>query len=120
MSKQTGGNPSWTKGVSGNPSGRPKVAEEFRAKARKAVDELVLRKWMAEVENDGPEWVRCSELLAAYGYGRPSQSIDVTAEITTQDDAAPLTHEERRALLRLQLAAEKQDDGTFADAQPVK
>jgi len=59
-------------GQSGNPAGRPKVAEEFRARARSAVDEHVLSAWIQEVAARGDEWMRASENLAAYGYGRPS------------------------------------------------
>ena len=64
------------KGQSGNPNGRPRIADEFRDKSRKAVDDHVLDAWIEEVENRGEEWVRCSELLAAYGYGRPPQSVE--------------------------------------------
>ena len=70
-------NPDMRKGgPSLNPSGRPKVVEEFRKRARKAVDEHVISAWIAEVEGQGKEWVRCSELLAAYGYGKPSQPVE--------------------------------------------
>lgn len=78
-------------GQSGNPAGRPKIAEEFRQKARKAVDEHVLSAWVDELEVKprevitvagpvdvvarGKEWMRASELLAAYGYGKPSQPV---------------------------------------------
>lgn len=98
----------WPKGVSGNPNGRPKVDVEFRARARKAVDEYVLGKWVAEVETDGPEWVKCSELLAAYGYGRPAQSLEVIADVVTHDETPPLTNDERRAVLTAQLKGEQE------------
>lgn len=65
-------------GASGNPGGRPKVAGEFRLKARAVVDELVLAAWENEVRSLGENWMRASELLAAYGYGKPSQTVDVT------------------------------------------
>jgi hypothetical protein len=58
-----------------NPSGRPKVNEEFRKRAREAVDAHVLHAWITEVETLGEHWVKCSELLAAYGYGRPAQEV---------------------------------------------
>lgn len=64
------------KGRSGNPSGRPRVAEEFRERARTAVDEHVLDAWISEVETGGKDWVRCSELLAAYGYGKPTPPFE--------------------------------------------
>lgn len=62
------------KGQSGNPGGRSPINVDFRARARRAVDEHVLSRWIAEVESQGDEWVRCSELLAAYGYGKPSSA----------------------------------------------
>lgn len=85
------GDTRFKKGRSGNPTGRPKVAEEFRARARKAVDEKVLQAWIDELEikertvitpagsfeimSRGKEWMRASENLAAYGYGKPTQPV---------------------------------------------
>ncbi len=63
-------------GQSGNPAGRSKVALEFRARARAAVDEHVFEAWEEEVKTRGPSWLRASELLAAYGYGKPSTVDD--------------------------------------------
>ena len=102
-------NPNWKKGgPSPNVSGRPAVAVEFQARARKLVDELVLKAWEAEVRSMRDDWMKASELLAAYGYGKPSQSLDITAEVTGHiDDSPPLTNDERRKLLAVQLAAEK-------------
>lgn len=61
-------------GQSGNPGGRPKQAAHLRARCQSATDELVVDAWEAEVRAQGPDWVKCSELLAAYGYGKPSSS----------------------------------------------
>ena len=68
----------WRKGQSGNPSGRPKKALELQARCIKAVDEHVVGKWISEVESRGEDWVECSKLLAAYGYGKPSQRLEVS------------------------------------------
>ena len=57
-----------------NPGGRPKQAAHLRARCQSATDELVVDAWEAEVRAQGPDWVKCSELLAAYGYGKPSSS----------------------------------------------
>jgi hypothetical protein len=75
-----------------NPGGRPKELEEFRKKARSAVDEHVLQAWVDEVQvkprprvtltgtievlERGEHWMKASELLAAYGYGKPAQPVE--------------------------------------------
>lgn len=86
-------------GVSGNPSGRPKVVEEFRQRARKAVDEHVLSKWIQEVISEGPEWMRCSEMLAAYGYGKPSSAPEDLAAV--REGGASLSVLTRDELLKI-------------------
>ena len=70
-------------GTSGNPGGRPKANAAFRARARAEVDEHVIEAWAAEVRDRGPHWVRCSELLVAYAYGKPTNADDTEAEATT-------------------------------------
>ena len=82
------------KGKSGNPSGRPKVKEEFTAKARRAVDEHVIAAWILEVETQGQHWVKCSELLAGYGYGKPSQSTESTVTVNKPIDLRDWSTEE--------------------------
>ena len=67
-------------GASGNPGGRPKVAREFRQRAAAVVDAHVVAAWESEVIERGPHWVRCSELLAAYGYGKPTAIDDEGSE----------------------------------------
>lgn len=69
-------------GKSGNPKGRTPKREDLRARCVKAVDEVVVDAWVRELgtaekkyEDRGPEWVECSKLLAAYGYGKPTQPI---------------------------------------------
>lgn len=63
-------------GQTANRNGRPKVAIEFRQKARAAVDEHVIDAWVTEVEQQGPKWLEASKLLAEYGYGKPTQAIE--------------------------------------------
>jgi hypothetical protein len=102
-------------GTTLNPSGRPKVVEEFRARARKAVDEKIVARWIREVEDDGPDWVKCSELLAAYGYGKPSQSVELNADVTASNPHSQLTIEELRALARHQLEEESAKNNVEGD-----
>lgn len=64
----------WKPGQSGNPAGRPKLHALVRERAAKAVDEHVVEAWIAEVRSRGEDWVKCSELLAAYGIGKPSSA----------------------------------------------
>ncbi len=75
------------KGKSGNPAGRPKVVVEFQLRARRVVDAHVIEAWEREVVSGGDAWVKCSELLAAYAYGKPKDSIELS-----QDPSAPISH----------------------------
>ena len=91
------GNPNWKQnGPSPNPGGRPKTEPAFRLRARKAVDAKVIARWEREVDENGPDWLRCSELLVAYGYGRPSQAIEFagTSPLETRFDFSLLTQAE--------------------------
>lgn len=79
------------KGQSGNPNGRPKVNDVFRSKCKTAVDEHVIDAWIDEVELKerdvttmvgtikakcrGKDWLKASELITAYGYGKPAQPV---------------------------------------------
>ncbi len=103
-------------GESGNLNGRPKVVDEFRAKARKAVDELVLEKWIDEVRNMGDDWLRASELLAAYGYGKPSQGIEVSGKDGVQ--LGPLVGESMETVLAA--ARREVEKELLQSAQSVK
>lgn len=71
-------------GRSGNPSGRPKKALELQARCVKAVDAFVVDAWEREVQSQGEDWVECSKLLAAYGYGKPSQKIEHSGSVTLE------------------------------------
>lgn len=62
-------------GVSANPAGKPAGVAAFRLKARVKVDELVIDAWVAEIQGRGPDWMKASELLTAYAYGRPVVAV---------------------------------------------
>lgn len=85
------------KGQSGNPGGRAKENPVFKARCRAAVDAEVIDKWIAEVRNMGEHWVKCSELLAAYGYGKPPQALEVSGAI--QHEHSGLEPTRRRSVL---------------------
>lgn len=100
--KRKSGNPNWVKGgPSPNPGGRGKLADELRQRALKAVDQRVLEAWEDEMEvrerqvitqvgpitvvARGPNWVKCSELLAAYGLGKPVQPTESKVDVVHHD-----------------------------------
>lgn len=92
----------FVKGQSGNPAGGkpgPRTDPAFKTRCRKAVDELVISKWEEEVRNMGEHWVKCSELLAAYGYGKPAQSIEVSTPAVESEQVARLTDGDLLALI---------------------
>jgi hypothetical protein len=84
--KQRGSGKPFAKGASGNPGGRPKVAEEFKERCRRVVDASVFAAWENEIISQGPDWMEASKLLAAYGYGKPAQAVELTGK-----DSAPLS-----------------------------
>lgn len=88
-------------GQTGNPGGRPKVRADFQARAREQVDEHVIDAWATEVRDRGPSWVRCSELLVAYAYGKPVTTIEATvANSDSPEWLNQLTAEEVLAIAR--------------------
>jgi len=86
-------------GNNANPSGRPKVALEFKARCQKAVTEVVIDRWISEVETMGENWVKCSELLANYGMGKPAQAVEVTGTIVESEATRVLSDVELRKLI---------------------
>ena len=91
-------------GQSGNPSGRPPVARDFRercqnfmqAKGWKTLEQLA-------TDPDQPHQARALELIAAYAYGKPSQPIEQSGTVVlehvdsrTVDDALDYAAQRRR------------------------
>lgn len=96
------------KGQSGNPGGRPKTLAELRARCRDAVDEFVIKQWIETVKVQGDGWVKCSELLAAYGYGKPEgRPTDDDEEVQT---SAGLDVPTARRVLQVVKRDDKSDD----------
>lgn len=82
-----------------NPSGRPKVDAEFRQLARGHVDKLVLKAWVKEIESEGPNWMKASELMTAYAYGKPKDSLELSQDPDAPvNEFAKLTHEQLEAI----------------------
>lgn len=87
MSEKSENKAPWEKdGPSPNAGGRPKGLKELRIRARDVVDRHVINAWEKEIEERGPSWVKCSELVTAYGYGKPP--------------SAPEDHEAQREAFR--------------------
>lgn len=78
------------KGVSGNPSGRPKKIEELSATCRELTPDAleVVKEVMLSPESRGADRIAAARLIVEYGYGRPQQGInlDVTTKVEEMSD----------------------------------
>ena len=102
-------------GCSGNAGGKPKLPGELKLRCLEAVNDHVIAAWIDELQVRkrevktqigpmdmrcrGDEWLKCSELLASYGLGRPTQHVE--AKITdgmTDDDVKKAVIEMHRQL----------------------
>lgn len=90
------------KGQSGNPNGRPKIANDIKALAREYTADAVqaLVAGLADPSRSN----HAAAILLAYGYGRPQQTINVR-KIT---DFSDLSDEELAALVQQR----PQEEGT--------
>jgi len=74
-------NPNWKKGVSGNPSGRPKdvgiISEIAKLHTDEAITKLV--KWMRS-DNPKASVAACMAILDR-GWGKPHQSVGVEGNL---------------------------------------
>lgn len=87
----------WQKGQSGNPSGRPQIPDELKAKLKDGFEEVVSF-WFETLRNEEVKWDyrnRAAENIANYGIGKPREAIDMdisgklegfTIEITKKID----------------------------------
>lgn len=79
------GNPNWVKGRGGNPGGRPKILGEVKELARKFMYEGGFDRLFDLAQNAGNDSVRLKavELIMGYGFGRPSQKLEVEGKVDT-------------------------------------
>ncbi len=69
------------KGQSGNPGGRPKIAQAFRERAQLVVDNEGFRLLQSMLKGEPGSEDRRYALtkLLEYGYGKPQQHVDLTS-----------------------------------------
>jgi hypothetical protein len=79
-------------GVSGNPKGRPRIGDlrqdvrEFANEEDPQVRKTRFRQWLEMADRRARQGsVKHLELLWAYGWGRPTQSIDLNTTILTPE-----------------------------------
>lgn len=79
--RKTGKTTKFQKGQTGNPGGRPKLPEEFRAFAKeKSMEALkMLYEMMIDPNEKSDIRIKCGEVIISYGVGKPQQSVDLTA-----------------------------------------
>lgn len=110
-------------GQSGNPKGRPKTSD-LKAEVREFADEqdpklrkTRLRQWLEMADRRARQGSpKHLELLLAYGWGRPSQAIELDAQFS-YTDAITRMRERRGAHLALALPA---SGNGHADAQTAQ
>lgn len=97
----------FTKGVSGNPGGRPKSTQEqldFIDSCKKMSTEALatLKKWMDNEQQPNAS-VKAATLILAYAWGQPTQKVeaDVDTNIKSVISDKPLTEDEFRAKYKL-------------------
>jgi len=90
------------KGQSGNPSGRPAVAREFRSLCREVTDkEAIPRMIHLLLYGKEDSSIRAAQWFAAYGYDLPTQGVKHTGTV----GLAVLTPEEKQERLQANLRA---------------
>lgn len=67
--------------------GGPKFGQAvFKASARQVVDAHVINAWSNEIVTKGPQWIKASELVTAYAYGKPKQSVELEVKPSSMTD----------------------------------
>jgi hypothetical protein len=89
------------KGQSGNPGGRPKLPEEFKALAKRASIDALRR--VAEIVKDAEakhsDVIRAAEFLADRAWGKATQDVNVGGQldnpVRTKIDTSGMSSEEK-------------------------
>lgn len=69
-------------GKSGNPGGRPKESGEVKSLAREHGEAAILKLVELLHDDDKRMALASAQALLDRGYGKPSQSVDIVAEVT--------------------------------------
>ena len=73
-------------GQSGNPNGRPKANDVVIALAQEQTEDAIrtLSEIMMDAEKPTASRVSAAQALLDRGYGKPAQSVNMQAEVTTK------------------------------------
>lgn len=98
----------------GNKYGKGRPPLEFKLRCSLITDMVVVDAWEREVKEQGPDWVKCSELLANHGKGKPKESVELTGKnggpiesVSATLDLGNLTTEKLEQLDAILAEAEK-------------
>ena len=107
------GNPNWTKGVSGNPGGRPKeVRAVIEAARQEGVASILALVRIRDESADPRAVVAAANAILDRGFGKPAQTVDmnVTRHAARPREMSLDEIRERKAELLAELAAEGSGD----------
>ena len=88
-------------GVSGNPSGRPRVDIGFRERCREFVTAEGWDILLEMARTPGRDQRPALELLAAYGFGKPTQAVEHSGGVADTSALDGFTVDEMRAWLQV-------------------
>jgi len=99
IARATGGR--WAPGQSGNPAGRAQTGKAFRERCRKWANEKGFAILAEMAESAGRDRSRATELLMAYAFGKPTQAVEYSGQVTRTDALDGFTVDEMRAWLEM-------------------